>query len=62
MMEKHKTMEAKKEKSTKGVFVKGYTTSNGRIVPDHYRATPTTADAPKGSFIERRAMRKHRRY
>ncbi|MDR0907362.1 MAG: hypothetical protein LBM63_01935 [Rikenellaceae bacterium] len=50
------------EKTTKGVFVKGYTTANGRVVPDHYRSTPSAAYAPKGSFIERRAMRKHRRY
>jgi hypothetical protein len=50
------------EKNSKGVFVKGYTTSNGRVVPDHYRSTPSTADAPKGSFIERRMMRQRRRY
>lgn len=50
------------EKTTKGVFVKGYTTADGRVVPDHYRSTPSTSDAPKGSFIERRALRRHRRY
>jgi hypothetical protein len=42
--------------SKKKVFVKGYTTSAGRIVPDHYRTTPDVADAPKGTFIERRRI------
>lgn len=50
------------EKNKKKVFVKGYTTENGRVVPDHYRSTPSTADGPKGSFIERRYARKHRRF
>ncbi len=42
--------------SGKRVFVKGYTTGTGRIVPDHYRATPYIADSPKGTFIERRLL------
>ncbi len=44
------------EESKKRVFVKGYTTSSGRIVPDHYRSTPYIADGPKGTFIERRLI------
>jgi hypothetical protein len=38
----------------KKVSVKGYVTKSGRIVPDHFRATPDVADGPKGTFIERR--------
>jgi hypothetical protein len=40
----------------KRVFVKGYTTATGRIVPDHYRSVPDVADGPKGTFIERRLI------
>jgi hypothetical protein len=38
------------------VFVKGYTTEAGRIVPDHYRSIPYASDGPKGTFIERRLI------
>jgi hypothetical protein len=40
----------------KRVFVRSYTTSAGRTVPDHYRATPYTANIPKGTFLERRLL------
>ncbi|MDR2913062.1 MAG: hypothetical protein LBV38_07250 [Alistipes sp.] len=40
----------------KRIFVKGYTTASGRVVPDHYRSTPYVDDAPKGTFIERRLI------
>lgn len=42
------------DRNKKQVFVKGYTTNTGRVVPDHYRSTPYVADSPKGTFIERR--------
>jgi hypothetical protein len=45
----------------KRVFVKGYTTETGRVVPNHYRSTPYVADAPKGTFIERRLANPKRR-
>ena len=51
------------EESKKRVFVKGYTTGSGRVVPDHYRSTPYIADGPKGTFIERRLINpKQRRF
>jgi hypothetical protein len=50
------------EESKKRVFVKGYTTGTGRIVPDHYRSTPYIADGPKGTFIERRLINPKRRH
>ncbi len=40
----------------KRVLVKGYTTTTGRIVPDHYRSAPVTTDTPKGTFIVRRLI------
>ncbi len=46
----------------KRVFVKGYTTETGRVVPDHYRSTPYIADGPKGTFIERRLANPKRRH
>lgn len=48
--------------SKKRVFVKGYTTGSGRVVPDHYRSTPYIADGPKGTFIERRLANPKRRH
>jgi hypothetical protein len=45
----------------KRVFVKGYTTETGRVVPDHYRSTPYVADTPRGTFIERRLANPKRR-
>lgn len=53
---------AQTDRNTKKVFVKGYTTKSGRVVPDHYRSTPSTSDGPKGSFIERRARARRRRF
>jgi hypothetical protein len=50
------------EEDKKKVFVKGYTTGTGRIVPDHYRSTPYIADGPKGTFIERRLLNPKRRH
>lgn len=50
------------EDSKKRVFVKGYTTNTGRVVPDHYRSTPYVADCPKGTFIERRLSNPKRRH
>lgn len=44
------------EEKGKRVFVKGYTTGSGRIVPDHFRSTPYVSDGPKGTFIERRLI------
>ncbi len=49
------------DKNKKHVFVKGYTTNTGRVVPDHYRSTPYVADSPKGTFIERRLSNPKRR-
>ena len=46
----------------KRVFVKGYTTWSGRVVPDHFRSTPYIADGPKGTFIERRLSNPKRRH
>lgn len=40
----------------KRVFVKGYTTNTGRVVPDHFRSTPYVSDGPKGTFIGRRLI------
>jgi hypothetical protein len=45
-----------REENNKKVFVRGYTTSTGRVVPDHYRANPDIMGAPKGTFIERRLL------
>jgi hypothetical protein len=50
------------EDGKKRVFVKGYTTGTGRVVPDHYRATPYIADGPKGTFIERRLLNPKQRH
>ena len=47
---------AKIDEIKKKVPVKGYTTKSGRVVPDHFRATPDLDDAPKGTFIERRKI------
>ncbi len=51
-----------REDDRKRVLVKGYTTSTGRVVPDHYRATPYIADTPKGTFIERRLTNPKRKH
>lgn len=48
--------------ATKRVFVKGYTTNTGRVVPDHFRSTPYVADCPKGTFIERRLSNPKRKH
>lgn len=50
------------KETKKKVLVKGYTTSTGRVVPDHYRSTPNVSDGPKGTFIERRLInpKRHR--
>ena len=55
MKKSTKTAEHESEGGKK-VYVKGYTTTTGRIVPDHYRTTPDVTDAPKGTFIERRQI------
>lgn len=49
------------KENKKRVLVKGYTTSSGRVVPDHYRSTPYVSDGPKGTFIERRLTNPKRR-
>jgi hypothetical protein len=62
IMRKSTNTEERASESKKKVHVKGYTTATGRVVPDHYRTTPDVADAPKGTFIERRQInpKRHR--
>ncbi len=50
------------EESKKRVYVKGYTTGSGRVVPDHFRSTPYIAYGPKGTFIERRLINPKQRH
>lgn len=38
---------AKTDAGKKKVYVHGYTTSNGKTVPTHYRSTPNTSDGEK---------------
>ncbi len=49
-----KAMANTTKEGKKKVFVKGYTTNTGRVVPDHVRSTPYVSDGPKGTFIGRR--------
>jgi len=38
---------AQTDAGKKKVYVHGYTTDDGKKVPNHYRSTPNTSDGPK---------------